>query len=71
MLRLAYSVPLFGWLLRDAVQGPPSSRGWFVANLAMIWFLAIVFLGYPAFIWPVLFAAAAMLTGIVALTTLR
>lgn len=71
MLRLVYTIPVFGWLLRDAVQGPPSSRGWFVANLAMIWVFAIVFLGYPAFIWPVLFAAGAMLTAIVTLTTLR
>ena len=71
MLRLAYAVPVFGWLLRDAVHGPPSARGWFVANLAMIWLLTIVFLGYPAFIWPVLVAAGAMLAAIVTLTTLR
>jgi hypothetical protein len=71
MLRLAYAIPLFGWLLRDAVQGPPSARAWFVANLAMVWFLAVVFIGYPAFIWPLLVAAGAMLTAIVTLTTMR
>lgn len=71
MLRFIFAIPVVGWLLRDAVQGPPSARGWFVANLAMIWVFAIVFFGYPALIWPVLFAAGAMLTAIVTLTTVR
>lgn len=71
MLRFIFAIPVFGWLLRDAVYGPPSARGWFVANLAMIWAFAIVAFGSPALIWPVLFAAGAMLTAIVTLTTVR
>ncbi|WP_018699550.1 hypothetical protein [Amorphus coralli] len=71
MLRLAYAIPVFGWLLRDAVTGPPSARAWFVANLAMIWLFAIVLFGYPAFFWPVLVAAGAMLAGLIGLTAAR
>lgn len=71
MLRLAYAVPVLGWFLRDAVEGPASSRGWFIANLAMVWFLAVYFLGYPAFIYPLLAMAGAMLVTLVSLTTAR
>ncbi|MEW5424187.1 hypothetical protein [Amorphus sp. 3PC139-8] len=71
MLRVAYAVPVIGWLLRDAVEGRPSARAWFIANLAMIWFLAIYFFGYPALIYPLLFMTGAMLVTLVRLTAAR
>lgn len=68
LLRFAFAVPVFGWLLRDAVRGGTSARFWFIANLAMLWLLAISFFGYAAFIIPVIILALGMLAVLVMLT---
>ncbi|MEO1200824.1 MAG: hypothetical protein AAFX39_16650 [Pseudomonadota bacterium] len=47
LLALCYHIPLVGWLLRDALHGRPSARGFFFANLAMVWLIALTFIGYP------------------------
>lgn len=71
MLRILYSVPLIGWILQDAIEGPVSSRLWFLANLGMLWFLAVYFFGVAAFIFPLLALAGIVLTSIVVLTLVR
>ncbi len=68
LLRFAYSLPLLGWLLRDAVRGGLSARLWFTANLGMIWLLLIVLFGYPAFIIAAIAMALGMLIILVLLT---
>ncbi|HEV7308125.1 hypothetical protein [Ensifer sp.] len=52
--RLVYHVPLFGWMLKEAVQGSQTAKVLFLVNCALIWLLAIVAFGYPAIIIPAL-----------------
>jgi hypothetical protein len=69
-LRTFYHVPVLGWMTRDAVEGAPDARYYFVANIAVL-FLALVYLiGYPFVIVSALFAAVLMLSTIVLFTAL-
>ncbi|MDF8357735.1 hypothetical protein [Ensifer adhaerens] len=52
--RLVYHVPLFGWMLKEAVQGSQTAKVLFLINCALLWLLAIVAFGYPAIIIPAL-----------------
>jgi hypothetical protein len=68
LLRMLFHVPLFGWLLKDAVLGRPSAAVWFIFNLAAIWILAILFFGYPAIIIPALAAVAIVFVALIIIT---
>lgn len=68
VLRALYQIPIFGWLLRDAVYGDTLSRVFFVVNLLVLWALAVVIFGYAAIIIPALALTAAFLAVIVILT---
>lgn len=48
--RLVYNVPIFGWMLKEAVQGSQTAKVLFLINCALIWLLAIIAFGYPAII---------------------
>ena len=52
--RLVYHVPLFGWMLKEAVQGSQTAKVLFLINCALLWLLAIFAFGYPAIIIPAL-----------------
>ncbi|MGQ2969883.1 MAG: hypothetical protein ACT6RF_14150 [Allorhizobium sp.] len=65
---LIYRVPLFGWMLKEAVQGPITAKVLFVANLLMVWLLAILAFGYPAIIIPALAAVPAMFVVLLLIT---
>ncbi|ANK74993.1 hypothetical protein ACI2KT_11440 [Ensifer adhaerens] len=52
--RLVYHVPVFGWMLKEAVQGSQTAKVLFLINCALLWLLAIVAFGYPAIIIPAL-----------------
>ena len=65
---LMYRVPLFGWILKEAVQGPTTAKVLFVANLLMVWLLAILAFGYPAIIIPALAAVPAMFVVLLLIT---
>ena len=65
---LMYRVPLFGWILKEAVQGPITAKVLFVANLLMVWLLAILTFGYPAIIVPALAAVPAMFVVLLLIT---
>ncbi|MGT2447160.1 hypothetical protein ACU4I5_34005 (plasmid) [Ensifer adhaerens] len=52
--RLVYHVPVFGWMLKEAVQGSQTAKVLFLINWALLWLLAIVAFGYPAIIIPAL-----------------
>ena len=68
LLRALFDVPLFGWLLKDAMLGRPSAAVWFIFNLAAIWILAILFFGYPAIIIPALAAVAIVFVALIIIT---
>jgi hypothetical protein len=67
-VKFVYAIPLFGWMLKDAVHGPSDSKYWFIADMLMLWALAIIFFGYPAIIIPALTAVPIMLALIVMIT---
>ncbi|QRY64966.1 hypothetical protein JVX98_04725 (plasmid) [Ensifer sp. PDNC004] len=52
--RLVYHVPVFGWMLKEAVQGSQTAKVLFLVNCALLWLLAILTFGYPAIIIPAL-----------------
>lgn len=52
--RFVYNVPVFGWMLKEAIQGSQAAKVLFLINCALIWLLAIVAFGYPAIIIPAL-----------------
>ncbi|MEI2297048.1 hypothetical protein [Ensifer sp. MJa1] len=52
--KIVYQVPVFGWMLKEAMQGPQTVKVLFLVNCALIWLLAIVTFGYPAIIIPAL-----------------
>ena len=52
--KMVYHVPVFGWMLKEAVQGSQTAKVLFLINCALLWLLAIVAFGYPAIIIPAL-----------------
>lgn len=66
--RAAYYIPVFGWMLKEAVRGPDATKFLFIVNLMLIWFLAIVAFGYPAIILPALVAVPCVFLILIAIT---
>lgn len=60
MQSLIFNIPVFGWMLREAVEGTTTARVLFIVNCVLIWILAIAWFGYPAIIIPALAAVAGM-----------
>ena len=56
------------WMLKEAVQGPTTAKVLFVANLLMVWLLAILAFGYPAIIIPALVPVPAMFVVLLLIT---
>lgn len=52
--RLVFSIPVLGWMLKDVFYGDRDNIFYFLFSLVAIWVLAIWFIGYAAFIFPVL-----------------
>ncbi len=67
-LRALYWIPIFGWLLRDAMHGDTLSRILFAVNLLVLWALAVFIFGYAAIIIPALVLTPTFLAVIVVLT---
>ncbi|QGG92050.1 hypothetical protein GH983_16905 [Agrobacterium sp. MA01] len=68
MAQMIYRVPLFGWMLREAIYGPTTAKVLFVVNLLLLWLLAIVTFGYPAIILPALAAVPTMFVVLLLIT---
>lgn len=68
MAQMIYRVPLFGWMLREAIYGPTTAKVLFVVNLLLLWLLAIVIFGYPAIILPALAAVPTMFVVLLLIT---
>jgi hypothetical protein len=68
MQAVVYKIPVFGWMLREAVYGPATAKALFAINCVLLWLLAISYFGYPAIIIPALCAVPAMLILLVVLS---
>ncbi|SIR03909.1 hypothetical protein SAMN05880561_107188 [Rhizobium sp. RU33A] len=68
MAQMIYRVPLFGWMLREAIYGPTTAKVLFVVNMLLLWLLAIVAFGYPAIILPALAAVPSMFVVLLLIT---
>jgi hypothetical protein len=68
MAQMIYRVPLFGWMLKEAIYGPATAKVLFVVNLLLLWLLAIVAFGYPAIILPALAAVPTMFVVLLLIT---
>lgn len=66
--RMIYHVPVFGWMLKEAVMGPTTAKVLFIVNLLLLWLLAIVTFGYPAIILPALTAVPVMFVMLILIT---
>jgi hypothetical protein len=66
--RMIYHVPVFGWMLKEAVRGPTTAKALFIVNLLLLWLLAIVTFGYPAIILPALTAVPVMFVLLILIT---
>ena len=53
-MQLIYRIPILGWLVREAAEGPANIKALFLVNCAMLWLLAVFVFGYPAIIIPAL-----------------
>ena len=63
-----YRIPVFGWMLKEAMQGPTTAKILFVVNLLMIWLLAVLAFGYPAIIIPALCIVPTMFVVLILIT---
>ena len=66
--RMIYHVPVFGWMLKEAVSGSTTAKVLFIVNLLLVWLLAILAFGYPAIIIPGLTAVPLMFVVLILIT---
>jgi len=63
-----YSIPVVGWLVKDAVHGSPEAPYFFLFNAVVAGAALIYFFGYPLVITVAVAGAFAGLAGLVVLT---
>ena len=68
ILRSLYWIPVFGRLLREAIDGPVEALYLFTANLVMAVALLVIAFGFPALITIALVAVATMFIVIIDIT---
>ncbi|WP_227712013.1 hypothetical protein [Sneathiella sp. P13V-1] len=61
-------VPVLGWFVKEAIDGPDSTKINFLLNVVMTWVLCIYVFGYPAIILPLLVVAPMMIVILVVIT---
>lgn len=66
--RIIFRVPILGRMLREVVYGEKENIYYFLFTIFTLWFLAVLTLGYPAFIIPVLLAVPSMFTVLILIT---
>ncbi len=66
--RAVLHVPVFGWLLRDAIYGLPDAKYFFMANLVFAFGYLTYFFGYAFIIIYALTATALAMTALIVLT---
>ncbi|NKN39744.1 hypothetical protein HFC70_25670 [Agrobacterium sp. a22-2] len=68
LARAIYHVPVFGWMLKEAMTGSVTAKILFIVNCLLLWILAILFFGYPAIILPALTAVPVMFAILILIT---
>jgi len=66
--RTVFHVPVFGWLLKDAVHGAADAKYYFFGNVLVLLAVLIYWVGYPLLIVLALTATAVTLSMILLLT---
>lgn len=66
--RTVFHVPVFGWLLKDAVHGAADAKYYFFGNVLVLLAVLVYWVGYPLLIVLALTAAAVTLSMILLLT---
>ena len=54
--RIAFGVPLLGWMLKDVIYGDPANKWWALVAVVSLWIMAIMTWGFPAVVVPVVAA---------------
>ena len=67
--KMVYHVPVFGWMLKEAVRGSGTAKVLFLLNCILMWLLAIVTFGYPAIIIPALAMVLIVFVLLILITT--
>ena len=62
-------IPVLNWFIKDAQQGPDSSKILFFFNFVALSLLSIYFIGYPALIVIALAMVAMMFIALISVTT--
>lgn len=60
LLKCLFWIPLFGNMVREAIEGPEAAMYMFVANMVMATVIAVILFGFPALITVLLTAVACM-----------
>ena len=68
ILKLFFAVPLIGWMAKDLIHGPDSSKVYFAVSLGLLAIVSVYFFGYPALIIYALTMVAVIFAGLFALT---
>ncbi len=68
LLRLVLSIPVLGWMLRDAMYGREDAKVWGLLTLAGLVALAVVVWGYAALIVVYLTLTALALVGLIVIS---
>jgi len=63
-----YSVPVIGWLVKDAVRGTDEAKYFFIFNIVIVLAGAVYTFGYPLAITLALIGTGLALSGVVLLT---
>jgi prepilin signal peptidase PulO-like enzyme (type II secretory pathway) len=68
LVQIFYSVPVIGWLAKDAVHGTDEAKYFFLFNVVVVLAGAIYAFGYPLAITLALIGTGLALSGVVLLT---
>jgi hypothetical protein len=68
LLRLVFSIPILGWMLRDVASGGEQELMWFAVSLAFTLACATLVFGLPGLVIGMLFMTVMALTAIVLIT---
>ena len=68
LFRILFAIPIFGWLVKDALLGQDDAKIYFIVNCLVLWGVSIAFFGYPAAMIPALLAVPAMFIILIAIT---
>ena len=66
--RALLKIPFLGWQLEGFCRKEPAGKVLALANIIMVWVLAILVFGYPAFILPV-YTMVPVMAGFILLMT--